>query len=386
MRRLLIFCDGTWNRESADTVTNVVTAAQSVRPTASDGVEQIVCYIEGVGTTFVISRLETFVAGAFGWGLFERIAEAYRFLVFNYVPGDEIYIFGFSRGAFTARSLGGLIRKCGIIPKTDTSKIRTAYDLYRRGDVGPDDDAAQQYRAEHSPNTIMKDLDRKWRRDHNYVVPDLPNFTVKYIGVWDTVGELGVPKYLLIGNLLNQRYQFHDLALSTTVEAARQALAVDEDRLEFEPTPWENLPLLNQIPGRVGNYRQLWFPGDHGSVGGGGEITGLSVRTLAWIMEGAVAQGVELHDGTLANWNALADPTVALHNTAKPLGLADRFLYRHGPRNGPTDPDGTLGDTTHQRLTYETKSADWQPYRPAALRKLIEDYPEVLRPRSPPQH
>src|SRR4051794_15976918 len=198
MRRLLIFCDGTWNRPAAAGLTNVVSAAQAIKPTASDGVGQIVCYVQGVGTTFVVSRLETFLAGAFGLGLFDRIAEAYRFLVFNYVPGDEIYIFGFSRGAFTARSLGGLIRKCGIVRKSDVGIIDSAYDFYRRSDVGPDDDAAQQYRAIHSPDTIMKDRDRQWRRDNNYVVPDLPNFTVKYIGVWDTVGELGVPKYLLI--------------------------------------------------------------------------------------------------------------------------------------------------------------------------------------------
>lgn len=383
MRRLLIFCDGTWNRPAAGGLTNVVSAAQAIKPTASDGVEQIACYIEGVGTTFVISRIETFLAGAFGLGLFDRIAEAYRFLVFNYVPGDEIYIFGFSRGAFTARSLGGLIRKCGILRKSEVGIIDSAYDFYRRSDVGPDDDEAQQYRAIHSPDTIMKDRDRQWRRDNNYVVPDLPNFTVKYIGVWDTVGELGVPKYLLIGNLLNQKYQFHDLALSTTVEAARQALAIDEDRLEFEPAPWENLPTLNQIPGRVGNYRQLWFPGDHGSVGGGGEITGLSSRTLAWIMEGAEAQGAQLFDGVLDNWNALVDPTVSLRNTSKPPGFVDRFIYRHGPRRGPTDPNGTLGSTTHRRLEFEAKSAEWQPYRPAALRKLIEDYPDVLKARPP---
>lgn len=378
MRRLLIFCDGTWNKETTGELTNVVTAAQNVKAVSDDGVDQLVCYIEGVGTTFVVSRVETWAAGIFGWGLFDRIADAYRFLVFNYQPGDEIFIFGFSRGAFTARSLGGLIRKCGIIPKSEISKIRDAYDFYRRGDVHPDSPDAQQFRAIHSPLTIMKDLDRQWRRDNGYIVPDVPNFTITYIGVWDTVGELGVPKYLLLGNLLNQKYQFHDLDLSSTVIAARQALAVDEDRLEFEPTPWDNLPLLNQLPGRAGNYQQMWFPGDHGSVGGGGEIRGLSNATLVWVLEGAIQQGLSLNDLVLDNWRQSIDPLAPLHNTVKPLGFVDRYLYRHGPRQGPTDPYGNLGRTTRHRLAYEAKGSDWQPYRPAALAELIENFPDVL--------
>ena len=378
MRRLLIFCDGTWNKETTGELTNVVTSAQVVKPVSDDGIDQIVCYIEGVGTTFVISRVETFLAGAFGLGLFDRIADAYRFLVFNYQPGDEIFIFGFSRGAFTARSLGGLIRKCGIIPKSEVSKIGGAYKFYQRGDVHPDSPLAQQFRAQHSPNTIMKDLDRTWRRENDYVVPDLPNFAIRYLGVWDTVGELGVPKYFLLGNLLNRKYQFHDLDLSSTVIAARQALAIDEDRLEFEPTLWDNLPTLNQIPGRAGNYQQKWFPGDHGSVGGGGEIRGLSNATLAWVIEGAVEQGLSLIDLVMDNWRQSIDPLSPLHNTAKPPGFVDRYLYRHGPRRGPTDPYGTLGQTTRDRLAYEAKGLGWQPYRPAPLNELINAFPDVL--------
>lgn len=379
MRRLLIFCDGTWNRETTDQPTNVVTAAQVVKPVGSDGVDQLVCYIQGVGTTFLVSRLETVLAGAFGLGLFARIADAYRFLVFNYTPGDQIFIFGFSRGAFTARSLGGLIRKCGIIPKSQAGKIGNAYAFYRRRDVHPDDPLAQQFRAEHSPQTIMKDRDRDWRRQNGYAVPDLPNFTIRYIGVWDTVGELGVPKYLLIGNLVNRKYQFHDLDLSSTVEAARQALAIDETRLEFEPTPWDNLPTLNQTAGREGNYRQLWFPGDHGSVGGGGDIRGLSNRTLAWVMEGAVQQGLELEEHVLDNWNATADAFAPLHNSSRPPGFVDRYLYHHGPRRGPTEPGGHLGDSALTRLAYRPGDPhEGTLYRPGALSRLIELHPEVI--------
>ena len=335
--------------------------------------DQIVYCSEGGGTSWLINqRLETVAAGAFGWGLFDRIAEAYRFLVFNYTPGDEIYIFGFSRGAFTARSLGGLIRKCGIIPKSRNHAIAEADAFYRLDDVKPDDGPAQQFRAQNSPDTIMRDLDRTGRAYNGYLVPDLPNFTIRYIGVWDNVGELGIPKYLLISEATNAKYAFHDLKLSSTVEAARQALAVDENRLEFEPTEWANLPNLNAV--RPGNYQQLWFPGDHGSVGG--DIRGLSNDALAWVLEGAVAQGADFDAQMLANWETIADPLAPLHNSSKPLDFTDRYLYRHGPRKGPVDP-AALAPATLKRLAYEAKAAGWAPYRPESLAELIRQHPEV---------
>ena len=112
MKRLVVFCDGTWNRMSARYPTNVVIGAQATLSRAEDGVEQITFYDEGVGTTApVFGQIERWLAGAFGLGLIDKIAAAYRFLIFNYEPGDEIFIFGFSRGAYTARSLAGLIRK-----------------------------------------------------------------------------------------------------------------------------------------------------------------------------------------------------------------------------------------------------------------------------------
>lgn len=238
----------------------------------------------------------------------------------------------------------------------------------------PDDPASQQFRAQNSPDTIMKDIDRQWRKENGYFVPDLPNFTIKYIGVWDTVGELGIPKYLLVSEATNAKYAFHDLKLSSTVESARQALAIDENRLEFEPTPWDNLDDLNKE--RPGNYRQLWFPGDHGSVGGGGDIRGLSNGTLAWIIEGAVAQHAQFDEQMLKSWRDSVDPAASLHNSSKPLDFTDRYLYRHGPRTGPTDP-AELGETALARLKYETK-APWPPYRPESLAELIKLHPEVL--------
>src|SRR5690606_1933003 len=128
MKRIAIFCDGTWNRMSAEFPTNVLCGAQLVLPADDAGISQITYYDEGVGT--VGPKALTALQAAFGWGLLEKIEAAYRFLIFNYEPGDEVFIFGFSRGAFTARSLAGLIRKCGIVPRNEAGRIREIFEFY----------------------------------------------------------------------------------------------------------------------------------------------------------------------------------------------------------------------------------------------------------------
>ncbi len=374
VKRICIFCDGTWNVLSAPQPTNVVLAAQMVLPYGDDEVQQLVYYRQGVGTSFLVNReWETRLAGAFGLGLFENVAEAYRFLVFNYRTGDEIFIFGFSRGAFTARSLAGLIRKCGIVTPDRVAMVDKTLELYReRGmDTHPDRDRAQRFRADNSPEMIMKDLDRAWRQANGIseLYADVPNFTIKFLGVWDTVGALGIPKHLLLERLLrtSEENGFHDTQLSTVIEAARHAVALDEDRRSFEPTLWDNLDDLNAVPGRSGNYRELWFPGDHGSVGGGGDIRGLSHAALLWVLEGAAAMGLGLDEAAMENVRRDIDPLAALHNSTAPPGWFER-IYQRGSRTGPVDR-ARLSDSTLARLGHS--GAGWVPYRPAAIDALL---------------
>ena len=137
MKRLAIFCDGTWNNLSMAALTNVARLAKSVEsPAPTDGVEQVVFYDPGVGVPSRISRVVDFLTGmmggAFGGGIEDKIENAYRFLVLNYEPGDEIYVFGFSSGAYTARSLCGLIRKCSILRRDCFHMTPQAMDLYRK--------------------------------------------------------------------------------------------------------------------------------------------------------------------------------------------------------------------------------------------------------------
>ena len=129
----MVFCfDGTWNRLDAENPTNVVLTAESVLPSASTGIAQVIYYDEGVGTGD--SHLDKLGGGIFGEGLVQNLADAYRFLMFNHSPGDEIYVFGFSRGAFTARSFAGLITNVGILSRSHAAKAKEAIERYRTRD------------------------------------------------------------------------------------------------------------------------------------------------------------------------------------------------------------------------------------------------------------
>ncbi|GLQ56097.1 DUF2235 domain-containing protein [Devosia nitrariae] len=374
MKRIAIFCDGTWNRISKSP-TNVVLGAQLLLPVADDEVQQLTYYRQGVGTSWLINqKLETYLAGAFGLGLFDNIADAYRFLVFNYETGDEIYIFGFSRGAFTARSLAGLIRKCGIVNRDRIGEIEGAFELYRRrGDAShPDRDDAQRFRAENSPETIMKDEDREWRRANGYenLYEDLPNFTITYLGVWDTVGALGIPKHLIVEQIARtaSKYEFHNLQLSSIIASARHAVALDETRLSYAPSTWENLADLQKE--RPGAYAELWFPGNHGSVGGGGDIRGLSDAALLWVMEGAAKAGLGLDTAAMDNIARNVDFKAPLSNVLAGPGFLD-LIMRRASRTGPED-ESLLSQTALARLRHADDAGGWKKYRPPAIGKLLD--------------
>ncbi len=373
MKRIAIFCDGTWNRISSPHSTNVLLGAQSVLPRAEDGLDQLTYYDEGVGTTYLISEgIETRLAGAFGLGLFDKIAAAYRFLVFNFEPGDEIFIFGFSRGAYTARSLAGMIRKCGIVPRTSARDVPEIFKFYKDSATHPNSDEAQRFRLRLCPEIVLTEADRSWRVE-NGVSVDLAEsaklLNVKYIGVYDTVGALGVPRHLFLSRLFGQadKYEFHDTALSSTVHAARHAVAVDEDRKSFTPSLWSNLDVLNQAAARV-RYEQLWFPGDHGSIGGGGDIHGLSSSAFCWIMEGAAAQGLDLDQDALSQALARVDHLAPLKNSSAAPGFIDR-IYRRQSRVGPQRLS-ELAEPTLLRLEHETKDVASALYRPPSLKAI----------------
>ncbi|MEP6699229.1 MAG: DUF2235 domain-containing protein [Verrucomicrobiota bacterium] len=267
-KKLIVCADGTWNTENetdhgAPCPTNVTKIARALLPTDKNGIQQIVRHIDGVGTDFGIKVR----GGAVGRGLFHNVVAGYRFLCQNYEPGDQIFLFGFSRGAYTARSLSGLIRNSGILKRGEESHEDEAVALYRdyAPEKRPDGKVASDFRAAHSYDA-----------------------EIDFIGVWDTVGALGIPgfdgRFRILRGL---DWQFHDVSLSSKVKKAFHALAIHEHRTEFTPTLWEKK--LTAPAGQV--LEQVWFSGVHADVGGGYPQTGLSDVTLRWMIEKAEAEG-----------------------------------------------------------------------------------------------
>ncbi|MBI4898666.1 MAG: DUF2235 domain-containing protein [Actinobacteria bacterium] len=310
MKRLIVCCDGTWNKPDNLYVTNVEKIARTVDtdPTNAGGVQQLVEYISGVGANFYWT--DRLLGGAFGLGLFANVVKAYRFLALNYEPGDEIYVFGFSRGAYTARSLVGMVDRVGLLTSDAliNEKLPEAVDRYRqRGGKG---------RAFGSSN-------EEFKRDCCHE----PEIT--FLGVFDTVGALGVP------GLLARRHRFHDVTLSARVACARHALAIDERRIKFEPSLWEVDESLGVDQGQ--RVKQVWFEGAHSDVGGGYDETGLSDTALLWMADEARAAGLAFHQARLDHYVASGSSAIrhdSMNLAYRLLNLAARarMLLRPNPR------------------------------------------------------
>ncbi len=372
MKRIAIFCDGTWNHADAEYGTNVVALSQAMSLSTENIFQQLI-YIPGLGTgsgaSWISRNIDRIGGGAFGWGLDAKIVEAYRALAYSYLPGDDIFIFGFSRGAYTARSLAGLIRASGIPPRNRINMVGDAMEHYRTRPDGPEGHPNQpencEFRLGICPEIATSPEEREWRRENGHKPGHL--LQVAYLGVWDTVGALGVPGHLRgLARVFNRRYRFHDADLSRSVRSARHAVAIDERRRTYPPTLWDNLDKLND--GDIGPerpYHQLWFPGDHGSVGGGGDITGLSDNALVWIAEGAELAGLEFTPGALDGFRRTIDDFAPLHNRSEPRsGLFSR-LATVTDRDGPDTPD-LLAPAARRRW----REGPPPPYRPSALARI----------------
>lgn len=274
-KKLIVFCDGTWNKPDQKDergnprATNVEKLFRAVCQEDFSGHPQIVHYVRGVGTR----GGERLRGGAFGFGISTNIKDGYQFICSNYDPGDEIFLFGFSRGAYTARSLAGLIHNMGILKREHFDQLDTAYDKYR--------DKSEEWHPNPERGTKAKEF-----RD---------NFTygrekIRFIGVWDTVGALGSPYGLIMGWLTDKLFKtrFHDAKLSRSVESGYHALAIHERRWPFRPTLWELDPAHD--PEKFG---EQWFDGVHSDVGGGSAKSGLADIALEWMKEMAKNHGMK---------------------------------------------------------------------------------------------
>jgi uncharacterized protein (DUF2235 family) len=357
MKRLIVCCDGTWNRpdEVSDGLaapTNVAKIALGLADGDDDGHEQLLHYETGVGTR----RGERFTGGAFGVGLSRNVLDGYRFLVDNYEPGDTLYFFGFSRGAYTARSLAGLVRNSGILRPEERDRIDDAYVLYRR----PDKDSV--------PSGIAAEL---FRRSHSY-----GETYIDFVGVWDTVGALGIPIDGLRLPLLSRLWTFHDTTLSRYVLNAFHALAIDERRRPFRPTLWEQKP---DAEGQT--LEQVWFAGVHSDVGGGYSDTGLSEIPLLWMAAKARSCGLAFKpdhlvvttgkvddDARRSGVQVAPDHAASLHRSRKGIYLLQPAYDRRlaGDKGAPVD-GGALASSAKERYEQHVEN-----YDPPGLREWLD--------------
>ena len=265
-RRLVLFLDGTWNgNDGTSAPTNIVRMHEalkigvdalsteevdekvgnfghgSVVKGRAGTFEYVVRYDPGVGT----GVFDRFSGGIWGEGLDANIRQAYRFLSQHYRPGDEIHVFGFSRGAFTARSVVGYLAATGLL-KAEHCTAEREEQTWRHYRTSPDD--------RHCGD---------WTALQAFMNP--AGLIVKSVGVFDTVGALGIPGDIF-QKLNRDRFAFHNTQLSAIVESSFHAVAIDEHRTSFEATLWHT-PKFKRYPGAL--IEQVWFPGAHADIGGG---------------------------------------------------------------------------------------------------------------------
>jgi uncharacterized protein (DUF2235 family) len=283
-KRLIVACDGTWLNSDDGTKngtlsipSNITRISRAIKAVSQDGIQQIVNYSQGLGTEG--GKLSRLVGGATGKGLGDDVREAYSFLANNYHPGDEIFLLGFSRGAFTARSIGGLIGEIGLLTKKGLNTLPEVYE-----------DVQNRRNPDYRPKHEDVPFPRKPSADDPRYAEELErrgltrlDIPIKCIAVWDTVGSLGIPRIGKLQRLGLQMKQskattFYDTKLSNCIENAFQALALDENRASFSPAVWE------KPEGNRTTLRQVWFPGAHANVGGGYDDMQIANISLAWMM------------------------------------------------------------------------------------------------------
>jgi uncharacterized protein (DUF2235 family) len=288
-KRIVLSFDGTWNvpdEDPADRIssaTNVSRFHDSITKGVANGREQITHYYSGVGTRW----FERLIGGAFGIGVSRTMMRGYKELSLAWDEGDHIFIVGFSRGAYTARALTGVIGRCGLLQRAHAER---AGDPDGPG-LAADDPVLGAYQHWTRRGRNSAERQQLQAAADAFSAAYCRPVRVTFLGVWDTVGALGIP-----GNVF-QRFnqslvEFADRTLSPIVDQAFHAMAVDEHREEFAATLWDRPASAAQV------MEQCWFAGDHCDVGGGHEMSASAPRVadipLAWMQDKARAAGLAL--------------------------------------------------------------------------------------------
>jgi uncharacterized protein (DUF2235 family) len=313
-KNIIIFSDGTGQEGGIGHNTNVYKLFNMIEDRTE---RQISFYDRGLGTG---SR--GLIGKATGLGISKNIQECYEFIFSHYNAGDQIFLFGFSRGATTVRSLPSFIHLFGILPKSRPELIKRAYNIYK-----VHNDSKRSHRATDFVNCHHT----MWCR-------------IKFLGVWDTVDALGIPIKaldLLVDKIPWLRHRYQNLRLSESVEHARHALAIDDERLTFHPKLWDKQLMSYQ------SMKQVWFCGMHTDVGGGYKERELSDIALKWMISEASQFGLRIYPNHKVQTNA--DPDGTMHNSR---GTWLTRLYRRRVRSWDVSLRGK--PTVHESVLKRT--------------------------------
>ena len=319
-KNIIICSDGTGNTAIKGRGTNVFKIFESVDLNSHrfhpERPPQVAIYDDGVGTeSFKLMRI---LGGAAGYGLSRNIRQLYRELCRIYDPGDHIYLFGFSRGAFTVRSLSGFIGTCGII---DVARLGSSDELDARVEQ-----AYRVYRGCYRTWLMRRILGepkpfatREFRDRHCH-----GSEKIHFMGVWDTVDAVGLPLHVsdLVNTLIYQ-FKFPDLVMSSSVERAAHALSIDDERQSFHPLIWNE---QSRLPGQ--SIEQVWFAGVHSNVGGGYPKQGMSLVALDWMMHHAEEAGLRFIESERQYYREHANADDKLYDPRTGTGKFYRWLPR----------------------------------------------------------
>ena len=342
---IVLLADGTGNSSGALCKTNVwrLYQALDLGPPPASGQGQIVYYHDGVGTSSF--KPLAVLGGAFGWGLKRNILDLYTFLCRNYAPGDRIYAFGFSRGAFTIRLLIGLVVSQGILDCSEEQLAYATRDAYRKyrhsfnqtgGLVGP----LRWLRDHviHAWRRLKKQTPYAAIRAHH------PKEGIDFVGVWDTVSAYGMPVAEMTRGIDHWVWPLSmpNYGLSAKVKRARHALALDDERDTFHPLLWDEqheYRLIQEGTVPPDRLQQVWFAGMHSDVGGGYPDDALAHVPLNWMIAEAKATGLRFNDDAMAIIERTMNESGPIHDSRR--GVAG--YYRYQPRKmsarvEPRDP------------------------------------------------
>ncbi len=338
-KNIIVFSDGTGQEGGKGHNTNVYKLFNMVEDRTS---AQIAFYDRGLGTGW---RKLTGNVG--GMGISKNIRDCYEFIFDNYSAGDQVYLFGFSRGATTVRSLSSFIHLFGILPKSRRELIKKAYKIYKKGDKEKRDKKAKELVEKH--HTM-------WCR-------------IKFLGVWDTVAALGIPLKsidVIVDKIPVFKHTYQDLRLSDSVEHAYHALAIDDERLTFHPMLWDREAAPHQT------INQVWFSGVHTDVGGGYKEQTLSNIPLVWMIQMAVKHGLKLYPKHEVEIDQDADGT--MHDSR---GSTLTKLYRKKVRSW--DPE-THGKPVIHESVLKRKLNKHNKQDPAYASWILEQHDYEVEP------